>query len=78
MSSGVRRARPVHVDPLALPPPGRCLRADGVYRRRMGWPQQPALLTELEVQQVFEAGRHNPYLTRSEYHALWSSGGDLP
>lgn len=44
-----RRGRVQRSDPLAMHPPGRCLRCDGVYRRRMGWPQDTRPLDEYEV-----------------------------
>ena len=58
--SAPKRAKVTYIDPLDLPQPGRCLRADGIYRARMGWPQQPALLTEDEVAQVRAAGMDVP------------------
>lgn len=51
-----KRARIEYSDPEVLNPPGVCLRDDGVYRRRVGWPQRPELLNEWELANLGPAG----------------------
>ena len=49
MTRKAKRVRVVYVDPREMHAPGRCLRCDGIYRRRAGWPQAPRVLDEDEV-----------------------------
>lgn len=60
-----RRAKVEYIDPDIMNPPGKCLRDDGIYRRRNGLPDRPDVLTPGEIARL-RPGTLTPRVTEAD------------